>query len=155
VLAKKRKFQGSEYADGIVDIDRTGCVTGLAVLAVFAFAALVILMVLPLWRARRAAGRPVPGLETVLPGRIRGRPRLLVYFWSPTCGICRGMTPIIDRLVADDASILKVNIVEHPDIAREFWVLATPSVAVVEHGVIQQLVVGGRDEQSIRSLLNQ
>jgi thioredoxin-like negative regulator of GroEL len=118
-----------------------------------AFIAIFLLFnLLPLARARWVRGSMVPELDAVLTDVQRRAPRLLVYFWSPTCGPCRSMTPIIDRLAAEGDAIVKVNVAEAVELAKHFGVMATPSLAVVEHGVLRQLVVGARNEAQIRAL---
>lgn len=107
---------------------------------------------LPLLRARQARGRAVPELDALLDDRQRRLPRLLVYFWSPSCGPCRAMTPVIDRLAAEHGDVVKVNIAESVQLAKRFGVMATPSLAVVERGVVRRLVVGGQSEAKIRAL---
>src|SRR4030065_172865 len=62
---------------------------------------------LPLGRARQARGRSVPELDALLTDAQRGKQRLLVYFWSPSCGMCRGMTPGIEKLAAGGGGVLK------------------------------------------------
>ena len=113
----------------------------------------VLINFLPLWRARQARGRTVPELDALLTDAQRGKQRLLVYFWSPTCGMCRGMTPIIDKLDAESGDVLKVNADESIALARHFGVMATPSLALVEQGVLKKLVVGAKSEPQIRALL--
>jgi thioredoxin 1 len=108
---------------------------------------------LPLWRARQARGRAVPELDALLTDAQRGQHRLLVYFWSPTCGMCRGMTPIIDKLAMERGDVLKVNAAESTALARHFGVMATPSLALVKQGVLKKLVVGAKSEPQIRALL--
>ena len=116
-------------------------------------AAFVLFSLLPLWRARQARNRSVPELDALLNDAQRAQPRLLVYFWGPNCGMCRPMTPVIDRLAAETGAVIKINITESADLAKRFGVMATPSLAVVEHGVLKQVVVGGRTEPQIRALL--
>lgn len=116
-------------------------------------AVFMLFNLLPLWRARQARGRSVPGLDALLTDAQRGQQRLLVYFWSPTCGMCRGMTPIIDKLAAERGDVLKVNAAESTALARHFGVMATPSLALVEQGVLKKLVVGAKSEPQIRALL--
>jgi thioredoxin 1 len=113
----------------------------------------MLIQILPLLRARRARGRAVPELDALLTDAQRARSRLLVYFWSPSCGMCRGMTPVIDRLVAERGDLLKVNTADSPDLARHFGVMATPSLALVEQGILKKLVVGAKSESQIRALL--
>jgi thioredoxin 1 len=113
----------------------------------------VLINFLPLLRARRAGGRSVPELDALLTDAQRGQPRLLVYFWSPSCGMCRSMTPVIDKLAAERGDVLKVNAAESVTLAKHFGVMATPSLALVEQGVVKKLVVGARSEPQIRALL--
>jgi thioredoxin 1 len=113
----------------------------------------VLINFLPLLRARQARGRSVPELDALLTDTQRGQPRLLVYFWSPSCGMCRGMTPVIDKLAAERGDVLKVNAAESVALAKHFGVMATPSLALVEQGVVKKLVVGARSEPQIRVLL--
>jgi len=116
-------------------------------------AAFMLFNLWPLWRAYRARGRAVPELESVLTDDQRRQSRLLVYFWGPTCGMCRHMTPVIDQLVQERPDVIKVNVAESAALARHFGVMATPSLALVERGIIRKLVVGARTEPQIRALL--
>jgi len=116
-------------------------------------AVFVLSSFLPLWRARQARGRTVPELDALLTDAQRAQQRLLVYFWSPTCGMCRGMTPIIDKLAAERGDVLKVNAAESVDLAKHFGVMATPSLALVKQGVVKKILVGAKSEPQIRVLL--
>src|SRR4030067_2458789 len=81
---------------------------------------------LPLWRARQARGRSVPELDALLTDAQRGKQRLLVYFWSPSCGMCRGMTPVIEKLAAERGDGLKGNAAESAAIGKHLRVVDTP-----------------------------
>jgi thioredoxin 1 len=128
-------------------MDRVGTLV-LGVLAV-----LLLIQVYPLLRARQVRGRAVPGLEAVLTDRQRAQARLLVYFWSPRCGVCATMTSIIDKLASERGAVVKVNIAESTVVAREFGAMATPSLAVVEQALVQRLLGGAQNEPRIRALL--
>jgi len=123
----------------------------------YTLSGLIVLFVLfnlfPLLRARLARGRAVPELDALLTAEQRQSPRLLVYFWSPSCGMCRAMTPVIDKLAAERPNVLKVNVAESMALAKHFGVMATPSLAVVENGVVKNLLLGAKTEPQIRSLL--
>ena len=121
-------------------------------IGVFVVAFLLVNM-LPLLRARRVEGRLAPDLGAILEDRQRGQNLLLVYFWSPSCGICRSITPFIDRLAHERPDVVKVNIAEHTDVARAFGVLATPSFARVRGGIVEKLAIGAKTEPQIRALL--
>lgn len=122
-------------------------------IAIF-IAVFVLLNFLPLWRARQMRGRAVPDLDALLTVAQRGKQRLLVYFWRPSCGMCRGMTPVIEKLSAERGDVLKVNTAEAGALAKQFGVTATPSLALVEQGIVKKLVVGAKSEPQIRALLD-
>jgi len=117
--------------------------------------AIVLMQIVPLIRARRMRGRAVPELDAMLNDAQRAQERLLVYFWSPGCGACRPMTPVMDRLAAERGNVLKVNVAQSLALARRFGVMGTPSLALVEKGILKQLLVGARSEPQIRALLQQ
>ena len=117
--------------------------------------AIVLMQIVPLIRARRMRGRAVPELDAMLNDAQRAQERLLVYFWSPGCGACRPMTPVMDRLAAERGNVLKVNVAQSLVLARQFGVMGTPSLALVEKGILKQLLVGARSEPQIRALLQQ
>jgi len=117
--------------------------------------AIVLMQIVPLIRARRMRGRAVPELDAMLNDAQRAQERLLVYFWSPGCGACRPMTPVMDRLAAERGNVLKVDVAQSLALARRFGVMGTPSLALVEKGILKQLLVGARSEPQIRALLQQ
>jgi thioredoxin 1 len=119
-----------------------------AVVALF-----LLMQLLPLIRARQARGKAVPELDALLTDVQRQQPRLLVYFWSPSCGMCRPMTPVIDKLAAEQPNVIKVNVAQTTDLARRIGIMGTPSLALIEAGAVGRVVVGARSEAQIRALL--
>jgi len=112
---------------------------------------LAVLQLLPVVMARRARGRQVPELEAFLSPAQRRAERLLVYFWSPTCAVCRPMSKALDEVGSE--AIVRVNVLEAAPLVTAFNVLGTPSLAVVEGGVIKDLQVGARSAAQVRALL--
>jgi thioredoxin 1 len=113
----------------------------------------LLMQIIPLIRARQARGKAVPELDALLTDAQRGQPRLLVYFWSPACGMCRPMTPVIDKLAAEQANVVKVNVAETTELARRIGIMGTPSLALIEGGTVSKVMVGARSEHQIRALL--
>lgn len=119
--------------------------------AVIAVVGLVLLQLVPRLVARRAIGMRVPELEPFLSAEQKRASRLLVYFWSPTCAVCRPMSKAIDALGSGD--IVRINVLEALPLAQAFHVMGTPSLAVVEGGVLKDLQVGARSAEQLRGLL--
>jgi thioredoxin 1 len=108
---------------------------------------------MPLLRARRMHGQPAPDLSSLLTEAQRRQRRLLVYFWSPRCGACRGMTPVIDELAKSRNDVVKINVFEATAEARACGVMGTPTLVVIRDGRIEHVEVGARTEKQVRALL--
>ncbi|MDP3238638.1 MAG: thioredoxin family protein [Myxococcales bacterium] len=119
--------------------------------AVIAVVGLLLLQLVPRLAARRAIGTRVPELEPFLSAEQKRASRLLVYFWSPTCAMCRPMSKAIDAVASGD--IVRINVLEALPRAQAFHVMGTPSLAVVEGGVLKDLQVGARSAEQLRGLL--
>ncbi|XOV67368.1 MAG: thioredoxin [Fluviicola sp.] len=73
-----------------------------------------------------------------------GKP-VLIDFYADWCGPCQTMLPIVDELANKyngDIEVVKVNIDNHREIAREFGVRNIPSLFFIENGEIKEHLVG-------------
>ncbi|MBI5021001.1 MAG: thioredoxin family protein [Ignavibacteriales bacterium] len=94
---------------------------------------------------------------TVLTGYIgdavRRGGKVLLYFYSPTCGACRQQTTIIDRLPNTPTTIFKVDVSKDAKTAMAIGVLGTPSTAIIENGVIKEFFLGFVNQEKLLKLL--
>ncbi len=111
--------------------------TLIVLLSLFALLQLVLL-----WRERRREGRAAPPLHEVLPAGVSPQPRMLLYFYSEHCGACRGVTPLIDELGNEKEGVVKLDVRRHIDTARRFGIIGTPSLVLVDEGMIARTHVG-------------
>ena len=90
------------------------------------------------------AHRPAPTRMTVTPLKAADleatleKPGIvLVDCWAPWCGPCRTFAPIFERVAAKhpDATFLKADIDEEPELARLFGVRSIPTLVVFRDGV--------------------
>lgn len=118
----------------------------------FILAGVALILGLQFWmkrKARGAEGRPVP--EGVDPSAGR---TTLYYFFGARCGVCRGTTPIVDRLIAEQGdAVRKVDVAEQTDLARGFGVMGTPTFVTVRDGQVGKVILGAATEAQLRKLL--
>ena len=74
--------------------------------------------------------------------RLRQARRGLAYFFSPSCGACRAITPIIKQLSEQNRDVHVIDVTRQFDVARALKVLATPTIVEVESGRIVGVHVG-------------
>ena len=66
------------------------------------------------------------------------------------------IAPIIDELSREvtNAKICKVNVDEEPELAQQFGVMSTPTLAVFSNGQLVNKAVGARPKNDILNLLS-
>jgi thioredoxin 1 len=118
---------------------------------------LLVVVVLLQWRLARKAkameGAAAPELEPAVAAKLRQRGRVLLYFFSPSCGPCRAFTPVIDRVAARHDNVFKFDVGRSQGVARQLGVMATPTTVLVVEGRIAQVALGSVSEQKLEELL--
>lgn len=86
---------------------------------------------------------PVPGTVLELPPENaysliqHSSLPLLIDFYSPTCGPCFVMQPIIERLAkrrAGEIMVIKLNVDRHSELAASFSIKGVPTFVVLHKG---------------------
>jgi len=83
---------------------------------------------------------------------------VLVDFWAEWCGPCRQVAPVLEEIAgehADKLSVVKLNIDENPETARNYQVMSIPTMAVFSGGELVKTIVGARPKAAILRELNE
>ena len=82
---------------------------------------------------------------------------VIVDCWTPWCGPCRRMGPIIDELdkdIAGKVAVGKLNTDENQAIAMQYDINAIPTLLIFKDGVAQEPLVGLRPKEDIISYID-
>ena len=83
---------------------------------------------------------------------------VLVDFWSPTCGPCRMLVPILEELAEEnegDAAIVKVNTAQYPALVTRFGIDTLPTLLFFYQGKVVERMVGVQSKHKIQSALDE
>ncbi len=78
---------------------------------------------------------------------------VLVDFWAEWCGPCRAVAPTLEQLAGEQQRyrVAKLNVDEHPDIARRYDVLSIPTMILFQGGSETARLVGAKSKREIAS----
>lgn len=83
---------------------------------------------------------------------------VLVDFWSPTCGPCRLIAPVLDAMAVeneDTAIFVKINTFDNMAIAARYGVDMLPTIMIFRNGSVVERMVGAVDKARMQAALEQ
>jgi thiol-disulfide isomerase/thioredoxin len=118
---------------------------------IFIIIFLRILIKIRVWSRR---GKPAPEVGGQLGRMIQKGDKILAYFYSPTCRACKAQEKYFPVIQKRFNNIIRINTAKDHDIALAFGVMGTPTVVVIDGGVIKDYFVGITPSSKILKSLN-
>ena len=80
----------------------------------------------------------------------------VIDFWAPWCGPCKMMTPVVDKIAANnpDLKVGKVDIDESSQIAQKYNVMSIPTIIIFKDGEPVDQTVGVVNEKALMTKIN-
>ncbi len=77
--------------------------------------------------------------------------RVLVDFYAEWCGPCKRLAPLLENIKGID--IIKVNVDEYPEIAKEYGVMSIPTLILFKEGKEIKKEIGFRTVDEITEMI--
>ena len=88
---------------------------------------------------------------------VNDNPMVIVDFWAPWCGPCRGFAPVYEKAseAHQDVVFAKVNTEEQQELAGSFGIRSIPTLMVFRDKVILFQQAGALPGQALEQVISQ
>lgn len=87
-------------------------------------------------------GKNAPVIGGSVGKSIQKGEKVIIYFYSPTCGACRTQEKYLPKIQEKFQNIIRINATKDRDIATAFGVKGTPTTIIIDQGKIKEYFVG-------------
>lgn len=77
--------------------------------------------------------------------------KVLVDFFATWCGPCKMLSPVLEEIASDrnDTRIIKVDVDECQNLAKQFGVMSIPTLILINNGKIEDKKIGFQSKEEI------
>jgi thioredoxin 1 len=99
-----------------------------------------------------AFNKPVEMTDATFKEVIQNHPLVVVDCWTPWCGPCRMVAPIIEELSRDYVGRIlfgKLNVDENREVSVQYDILSIPTLLVFKNGKLVDTIIGAMPRQTL------
>ena len=81
---------------------------------------------------------------------------VLVDYWAEWCAPCKAMAPVLDEVAEeyrDRLRVVKVNVEQEPQIARQYGVRSQPTLMLFKNGLVEAQKVGAMSKSQLKAFI--
>ena len=81
---------------------------------------------------------------------------VIVDFWAEWCGPCHAVSPVLDKIVEEresDLKLVKVNIDEEPSLAQKYGIVSIPTIILFRDGEPAAAAIGAQPKSALEKSL--
>jgi len=81
---------------------------------------------------------------------------VLVDYWAEWCAPCKALLPVLDEVAEeyrDRLKVVKVNVEQEPQIARQWGVRSQPTLMLFKHGSVEAQKIGALSKSQLRAFI--
>ncbi|HIQ31911.1 MAG TPA: thioredoxin [Methanothermococcus okinawensis] len=74
---------------------------------------------------------------------------VVIVFYADWCKYCKALEPTLNQLEKEGIEIIRINVDEHPELARKFGIRGLPTVVYIKDGVEVGRTIGYNPEEVV------